>query len=271
MQALDTALEDFHTSVIDSLKNKISPYLMTISNEVSSWGLDWSDISGMFLAGKGIWDLVKGIAKFFGISSLGAGASATATAAGATGAGGAVATGIGGKIASMGGIKGIGATIGGAIGGTAGAVALAVPAVLGYLGFKDAKAQQKAWEEKTPKEQEEELKKKVVQYMKEEQVIQDQSKSRSQFDAYGTHRNGLDNVPIDGYKAILHSGEAVLTRKEAEAYRANPDVLKHSKKDLAVLSDQEFSVMTIGEDKNLKTYIRRKGADVVKLPPNVPH
>lgn len=44
-----------------------------------------------------------------------------------------------------------------------------------------------------------------------------------------------------------------------------------TKKDLAVLSDQEFSVMTIGEDENLKTYIRRKGADVVKLPPNVPH
>lgn len=255
MEALDTALEDFHTSVVDSLKNKISPYLMTISNAVSSWGLDWSDITGMYLAGKGIWDLIKSIAQFFGISSLGAGASATATAAGATGAGGAVATGIGGKIASMGGalwggIKGVGATVGGAIGGTAGAVALAVPAVLSYLGFKDAKALQKAWEEKTPKEQEEELKKKVIQYMEEEQVIQDQSKSKSQFDAYGTHRNGLDNVPIDGYKAILHSGEAVLTRKEAEAYRANPDILKqansfpktsvkafeHSEKDLEVFS-----------------------------------
>lgn len=241
MKALDTALEDFHTSVIDNLKNKISPYLMTISNEVSSWGLDWSDISGMFLTGKGIWDLVKGIAKFFGIGSLGAGASATATAAGATGVGGAVATGIGGKIASMsgalwGGIKGIGATVGGAIGGTAGAVALAVPAVLGYLGFKDAKALQKAWEEKSPKEQEDELKKKVIQYMKEEQVIQDQSKSSSQFDAYGMHRNGLDKVPFDGYKAILHSGEAVLTRDEAQKYRANPNILKHSEKDLEVFS-----------------------------------
>ena len=42
-------------------------------------------------------------------------------------------------------------------------------------------------------------------------------------------------------------------------------------KDLAVLSDQEFSVMTIGKDKNIKTYIRRREADVVKLPPNVPH
>lgn len=256
MKALDTALEDFHTSVIDSLKNKISPYLMTISNAVSSWGLDWSDITGMYLAGKGIWDLVKGIANFFGISSLGAGAaSATATAAGATGAGGAVATGIGGKIASMGGalwggIKGIGTTVGGAVGGTAGAVALAIPAILGYLGFKDAKTQSKAWEEKSAKEQEDELRKKVIQYMQEEEVIKDQSKSSSQFNAYGTHRNGLDNVPIDGYKAILHSGEAVLTRKEAEAYRANPDVLKqaksspktsvktfkHSEKDLEVFS-----------------------------------
>ena len=246
MKALDTALEDFHTSVIDSLKNKISPYLMTISNEVSSWGLDWSDISGMFLAGKGIWDLVKGIANFFGISSLGAGAAgATATAAGATGAGGAVATGIGGKIASMGGalwggIKGVGSTIAGAVGGTASAVALAVPAVLGYLGFKDAKAQQKAWEEKTPKEQEEELRKKVIQYMQEEEVIKDQSKSSSQFNAYGMHRGGLDNVPIDGYKAILHSGEAVLTRKEAEVYRANPEVL--SDKKVSSISKKEMAL-----------------------------
>ena len=35
----------------------------------------------------------------------------------------------------------------------------------------------------------------------------------------GSHANGLDYVPKDGYIAELHKGEAVLTRAEADAYR----------------------------------------------------
>lgn len=34
----------------------------------------------------------------------------------------------------------------------------------------------------------------------------------------GTHYNGLDYVPFDGYNARLHKGERVLTKKENEAY-----------------------------------------------------
>ncbi len=34
----------------------------------------------------------------------------------------------------------------------------------------------------------------------------------------GTHYNGLDYVPFDGYNARLHEGERVLTKKENEAY-----------------------------------------------------
>lgn len=35
----------------------------------------------------------------------------------------------------------------------------------------------------------------------------------------GSHYHGLDNVRYDGYRAVLHKGEAVLNRQEAEAYR----------------------------------------------------
>ena len=35
---------------------------------------------------------------------------------------------------------------------------------------------------------------------------------------HGTHYNGLDYVPFDGYNARLHEGERVLTKKENEAY-----------------------------------------------------
>lgn len=35
----------------------------------------------------------------------------------------------------------------------------------------------------------------------------------------GRHYHGLDNVRYDGYRAVLHKGEAVLNRQEAEAYR----------------------------------------------------
>jgi hypothetical protein len=35
----------------------------------------------------------------------------------------------------------------------------------------------------------------------------------------GSHANGLDRVPFDGYIAELHQGEAVLTASEAEQYR----------------------------------------------------
>ena len=38
-------------------------------------------------------------------------------------------------------------------------------------------------------------------------------------EADGSHASGLDYVPRDGYRAILHQGEAVLTRQEASAWR----------------------------------------------------
>lgn len=35
----------------------------------------------------------------------------------------------------------------------------------------------------------------------------------------GSHYHGLDNVRYDGYRAVLHKGETVLNRQEADAYR----------------------------------------------------
>lgn len=37
-------------------------------------------------------------------------------------------------------------------------------------------------------------------------------------DKYGWHYNGLENVPYDGYRAILHKGERVMTAEENEVY-----------------------------------------------------
>ena len=37
--------------------------------------------------------------------------------------------------------------------------------------------------------------------------------------ANGSHANGLDYVPFDGYRAILHQGESVLTKREANDWR----------------------------------------------------
>ena len=36
----------------------------------------------------------------------------------------------------------------------------------------------------------------------------------------GVHRTGLTNVPYDGYRAVLHSGEQVLTKREADLWRS---------------------------------------------------
>ena len=55
-------------------------------------------------------------------------------------------------------------------------------------------------------------------------------KSKSEFSIFNpkswfSHRNGLDKVPYDGYKAILHNNEMVLTADEAEVYRRNRDMM----------------------------------------------
>lgn len=42
----------------------------------------------------------------------------------------------------------------------------------------------------------------------------------NKYSSDGSHANGLDRVPFDGYRAILHRNEAVLTAGEAELWRS---------------------------------------------------
>lgn len=44
-------------------------------------------------------------------------------------------------------------------------------------------------------------------------------RGQSEMSSDGSHRNGLTEVPFDGYRAILHKGEMVLTQPEADRYR----------------------------------------------------
>jgi phage-related minor tail protein len=45
-----------------------------------------------------------------------------------------------------------------------------------------------------------------------------QEQHAMRFAAHGSHRDGLSNVPFDGYRAILHRGERVLTAEENQQY-----------------------------------------------------
>ena len=47
------------------------------------------------------------------------------------------------------------------------------------------------------------------------------SSKYSTFNVDGSHKNGLDEVPFDGYIAELHKGERVLTARETKAYDDN--------------------------------------------------
>lgn len=65
-----------------------------------------------------------------------------------------------------------------------------------------------------------------------------------------SHFNGLDNVPYDGYRAILHKNERVLTAEENKEYtngrdrtnyRAIRDIIRSELKEIViVLNDREF-------------------------------
>lgn len=54
-------------------------------------------------------------------------------------------------------------------------------------------------------------------------------KGKELFGLDGSHKEGLNNVPFDGYRAELHKGEAVLTRSQANMWREN--VIDGSHKD----------------------------------------
>lgn len=58
-----------------------------------------------------------------------------------------------------------------------------------------------------------------VNWMIEKLKFWKKSKSEMGDDSDGSHRTGLSEVPFDGYRAILHKGEMVLTQPEADRYK----------------------------------------------------
>lgn len=58
-----------------------------------------------------------------------------------------------------------------------------------------------------------------VNWMIEKLKFWKKSKSEMSGDSDGSHRTGLSEVPFDGYRAILHKGEMVLTQPEADRYK----------------------------------------------------
>lgn len=52
--------------------------------------------------------------------------------------------------------------------------------------------------------------------------------SGSSSSTHGSHYNGLDFVPFDGYSATLHKGEMVLTAEQAENYRTGGSALNNN-------------------------------------------
>lgn len=65
-----------------------------------------------------------------------------------------------------------------------------------------------------------------VQFWKSKAEEADEARSRAEDDddVDGSHRNGLDYVPYDGYRAELHKGERVLTAEENKNYGSSGNI-----------------------------------------------
>lgn len=71
-----------------------------------------------------------------------------------------------------------------------------------------------------------------------DQVKQQILNSAEYISAHGSHADGLDFVPFNGYRAILHEREAVLTASEADEWRAG----KNGKEVAAALDRQSAAI-----------------------------
>lgn len=79
----------------------------------------------------------------------------------------------------------------------------------------------------------------------------------------GSHRTGLREVPFDGYRAILHKGERVLTQPEADRYRRGETVAKTENFNVYIGTVENKDERTTGDFMREMEFYRKRRVSAV--------